>query len=109
MLVPFSLMKRTALICAAAMPLVLLSGCDMVSTAPADNAVGATGGLSGIVHGGRQPISGATVTLWAAGNAGYGSAAASLAVTTTAADGTFSFHPSGGSASYTCPSISSLT
>jgi hypothetical protein len=60
------------------------------------------------VHGGRQPIIGATVTLWAAGNAGYGSAATSLQSTTTDSNGNFSFH-TGSGATYSCPSVSSST
>ena len=104
-----SLLKRSVLLCAAAVPLMLLAGCsNIVSTAPADNSLDSVAGISGIVHGGRQPIIGATVTLWAAGNAGYGSTAASLASTTTDSNGNFSFHPSGG-ASYSCPSVSSST
>jgi hypothetical protein len=104
-----SLLKRSVLLCAAAVPFMLLTGCsNMVSTAPADNSLDSAAGISGIVHGGRQPIIGATVKLWAAGNAGYGSTATSLASTTTDSNGNFSFHPSGG-ASYSCPSVSSST
>jgi hypothetical protein len=104
-----SLFMRRALLCAAAGPFLLLTGCaNMLSTAPADNALDSSAGLTGIVHGGQQPIVGATVTLWAAGNAGYGSAATQLASTTTSATGTFTFHPSGG-ANYTCPLSSSST
>lgn len=64
--------------------------------------------VSGIVHGGRQPVNGSVVTLWAAGNAGYGSAATVLASTTTSADGTFSFGPGSGN-TYSCPPSNSAT
>jgi hypothetical protein len=80
----------------------------MVSTAPADNSLDSAAGISGIVHGGRQPIIGATVKLWAAGNAGYGSTTTSLQSTTTDSNGNFSFH-TGSGATYSCPSVSSST
>jgi sugar lactone lactonase YvrE len=65
--------------------------------------------LSGSVHGGQQPIAGASVYLFAAGTTGYGSASVSLLTSgsgpdlngnyyaTTAADGSFSI-----SGNYTC-------
>jgi hypothetical protein len=85
-----------------------LTGCsNMVSTAGA-NATTQAGALSGSVHGGQQPVVGATVTLWAAGNAGYGSAATMLAQTISGSGGTFSFGPGSGN-TYTCPSTSSTT
>lgn len=86
-----------------------LSGCsNMVSTATVDPSTQQTGTLTGIVHGGRQPVSGATVTLWAAGNTGYGSAATQLATTTSTTGGAFSFGPGSGH-TYTCPSSVSPT
>jgi hypothetical protein len=103
-----SLVQRTALLCATAVPLALLSGCSMTSTATPDNSLDSSAGISGIVHGGRQPIVDATVTLWAAGNAGYGSAATALGTTTTDSNGNFSFH-TGTGATYSCPSVSSST
>jgi hypothetical protein len=63
--------------------------------------------IQGAVHGGQQPISGASIGLYAAGSGGYGS---STGVTnlvspsvTTAADGTFTI-----TGHYTCPSGTSL-
>ena len=104
-----SLLKRCALLCATALPFALLTGCaNMLSTAVADNSVDSSAGISGIAHGGRQPIVNATVTLWAAGNAGYGSTATSLQSTTTDVNGNFSFH-TGSGATYSCPSTSSTT
>ncbi len=104
-----SLLTRCALFCAAAAPFALLAGCsNMVSTAPADNVLVSSGGISGMVHGGRQPIVNATVTLWAAGNAGYGSTATALKTTTTDSNGNFSFNPGTG-ATYTCPASNSPT
>jgi hypothetical protein len=101
--------RQVALLCAAAIPLALLSGCALTSTAAPDNSLDSTAGISGLVHGGRQPIVNATVKLWAAGNSGYGSATSPLATATTDSNGSFSFHPSGGGASYSCPSGGSST
>jgi hypothetical protein len=76
-------------------PVVFLIGCGFTSTvagpAPAAH-------LSGNVHGGQQPISGSTVTVWKVGDVNYGSLATALASTTSASDGTFDI-PAG---SYTC-------
>jgi len=46
--------------------------------------------LSGALHGGRQPIDGSTVTLWAVGATGYGSARTSINSTTSDAAGSWS-------------------
>jgi len=59
--------------------------------------------VQGKVHGGRQPISGASVYLYAAGTGGYGTASVLLSgPVTTASDGTFTI-PS----TYSCPSSTS--
>jgi hypothetical protein len=58
--------------------------------------------LNGAALAGTQPIVGATISLYAAGNSGYGSAASRLATATTAKDGSFAV-PSG----YSCPSAAS--
>ena len=84
-----------------------LTGCAF-STSPLAPAMSspATGGtngssitkaaLGGKVYGGQQPITGAAVTLWAAGTTGtYGTGAASIATTTTDATGSFSFNVAG--------------
>src|ERR1700753_4017089 len=56
--------------------------------------------IGGKVHGGVQPVVGATVTLYAAGQ---NTAATQLATTTSASDGTFSFSKNGtGGNGYTC-------
>jgi hypothetical protein len=63
-------------------------------------------GFSGSLHGGQQPISGAIVTMYAAGTSSYGTGATSIlngsGNVTTASDGTFNI-----SSGYTCPSSSS--
>jgi hypothetical protein len=78
---------------------ILLIGC---STGTVPDPTGTTRvvatGIHGVVHGGQQPVTGSTITLWSVGTSGYGSAGTSLATTTT--DSTGSFNITG---SYTCP------
>ena len=64
----------------------------------------AGGNLRGNMHGGQQPISGASVQLYAAGTNGYGSSATALlsAPVITDANGAFSI-----TGNYTCPSSTS--
>jgi hypothetical protein len=59
--------------------------------------------LSGSVHGGRQPVTGSAITVWASGSAGTGSGAVSLATTTTDANGNFSIAPGTYSCTGTTP------
>ncbi len=80
---------------------VLLNGCALNggSSSSAKAVLSSTGskGFSGIVHGGQNPVSGATVILWAAGTTGtYGTGATNVASTTTAPDGTFTLNNSSG-------------
>jgi hypothetical protein len=63
----------------------------MSSTAPAVNSLATAATLSGKVHGGNQPVIGATVTLWFAGQGLIGSTAIKAATTTTDSTGSFSF------------------
>lgn len=60
--------------------------------------------LRGGVHGGQQPVSGASIQLYAAGASGYGSAATALLATevTSGAGGSFTI-----TGDYSCPSASS--
>ncbi len=57
------------------------------------------------VHGGQQPISGATLTLYAAGTTGDGSPSTSLMTTPVTSDANGNFNLTG---AYTCPSASTL-
>ena len=86
--------------------LFYLAGCG--GSAPITVATGSGQGamLHGTVHGGQQPVSGASVYLYAANTTGYGSASISLleggGYVTTAADGTFAI-----TNDYSCPSSTS--
>jgi hypothetical protein len=87
----------------------MLAGCGLGSgpIAPLMQSIGSQSGsapgaatsspgqLSGSVHGGQQPIVGATVTLWAAGTTGYGSGATAIATTTTDGSGLFNLNVGG--------------
>jgi sugar lactone lactonase YvrE len=78
-----------------------LAGCGMVLSSPS-NAV-ESAAITGMVHGGQQPVSGATVQLIAPGTTGYGSAGTVIASTTTNGGGVFTLpHP------LTCPANSGL-
>ena len=83
---------------------LLLNGC--ISQHRAINSVSnAAGSISGKVSGGQQPISSATVQLYAVGTSADGSAATAIpgAFASTASDGSFSFNTS-----YSCPTPTSL-
>jgi len=100
------LIQGLAVVIASA-SMVLAAGCGANSTIGRTAVTGnqATKGvINGRVHGGRQPITGATVTLWEAGNSGYFSSAISLATTTTDGSGNFNFQTN---APYTCPTSGS--
>jgi hypothetical protein len=68
----------------------LTTGCATTATTASEPAPVALSGLQGMVHGGQQPVVGATVTAYATGATGYGSAARVLGSTTTTAGGNFS-------------------
>ena len=78
---------------------LFLIGCSTgtVSDLTGTTKIAATG-VHGIVHGGQQPVTGSTITLWSVGAAGYGSAGTSLATATTDATGSFNI-----TGTYTCP------
>ncbi len=83
---------------------LLLSSCGGVAVRPsATAAFGNT--VTGRLHGGQQPVAGASVQLWAVGTAGNGSASMPLLPhpAVTDAGGNFSIP-----ATYICPSSSSL-
>lgn len=94
-----SLLKRSTLFCAAAVPL-MLSGCAMTSSGPSDTSIAS---ISGFVHGGQSPIQGATVNLYVTSTAatGYGQAATLIGTSGTDVNGNFSISPSATSSN--CP------
>jgi hypothetical protein len=86
---------------------LMLVGCGTGAKYGVDSSTGVplTGPVvSGYVHGGEQPISGAKISLYAAGNTGYGANATSLLNSTVTTDSTGAFSITG---QYTCPSPSS--
>ena len=84
--------SKRNLLALLASSLVFSAGCsNMSSTAPVVNSLTTAATLSGKVHGGNQPVIGATVTLWFAGQGLSGSTAVKAATTTTDSTGSFSF------------------
>jgi hypothetical protein len=88
----------------AAMGSLMMTGCaamDMQESGAGSGATVPGAALNGIVHGGNQPVVGATVQLYAVGLTGYGSAATPLLtkVVTSGANGSFSI-----SGDYSCSS-----
>jgi len=92
---------------------VLLTGCGVagdgaVATQPISTVPAQGRGVSGILHGGPNPVSGSNVILWATQSNGYpsstnettGTTSLQLATTTTSSSGAFSFT----AGSYACPS-----
>ena len=78
----------------------LLTGCGMNSRLIPQDTTAAAAHISGVVHGGQQPVSGATIQLYAAGLSGDRSSATPLLTTTVVTDQNGSFNISG---DYTCP------
>jgi len=83
---------------------LLVSGCG-VSHSGLKSPPGIPAGRQGVVHGGQQPVSGATIQLYAVGTTGDASAATPLLspAVTTDANGGFTI-----TGLYTCPSASAL-
>ena len=92
---------RGALLCAAAVPIALLSGCAMTPSEPAGTTIASIGG---VVHGGQSPIQAATVTLYvtSAAATNYGQAATVIGTSLTDVNGAFTISPSATTAN--CPS-----
>ncbi|MES2391542.1 MAG: hypothetical protein V4555_07865 [Acidobacteriota bacterium] len=80
-----------------------LTGCGFGAANTSGTPVSMTT-IAGKVHGGVQPVVGATVQVWAVGNAGYGSAATPVGSSaTTGSDGSFTLN-----AYANCPTPGSL-
>src|SRR5580704_2315144 len=97
--------KRCLLVLLASSALFTAGCSNMMSTATGSNLV-SHARISGKVHGGSQPVSGAVVKLYFAGQS---SAPTEAATTTSAADGSFTFTNSGTTGQpengdiYSCP------
>jgi hypothetical protein len=92
---------KSVVLAGGAMVALGLTGCGMSTTALPVAVNGQQ--FSGHVHGGMQPVSGATIRLFAPGSTGYGTAAVSLLTHPVVTDGNGNFSITG---DYTCPSAS---
>jgi trimeric autotransporter adhesin len=81
---------------------LLLSSCSTQRNGP---QLIVPAGKHGLVHGGQQPVTGATIQLYALGTAGDGSASTPLLSPAPVSDANGGFNISG---TYNCPSSSSL-
>ncbi len=81
---------------------LLLAGC---STNSPLTSIASVPGMSGSVHGGQQPISGAAIQLYAVGTSGDGAASTALLTLPVLSDANGNFNISG---LYTCPTSSTL-
>lgn len=81
----------------ASAALIALSGCAALNPGSSPALANNTGAftMGGKAFGGTQPISNATISLYSAGNTGYGTGATLRATTFTANDGSFSFSKQG--------------
>jgi hypothetical protein len=82
---------------------LMICGCGVARQASSTAVIPA--GRQGVVHGGQQPVSGATVQLFAVGTSGDGLAATALLSPAVTTDGNGGFTLTG---LYTCPSASAL-
>ena len=90
-----------ALLCCVS---ALVTGCSTSQfIGPPDNSPVAGAAIEGVVHGGQNPVIGASVQLWAVGASNYGSTATALgsSVPTVGPGGTFAL------GTYTCPAAPS--
>src|ERR1700677_5031669 len=65
-----------------------LTGCGMGSM---ETSVSGTFTLTGVVHGGNQPVDGATIQLYIAGTSGNGSAATAMITSTTVTTNSYGY------------------
>jgi len=88
---PMSFLKGSLLLTALA---VISVGCG-VTPSSSSGSSGSSGSvplaLNGHVMGGQQPVSGATIQLYAAGSSGYGSASTGLLTSAVTTDASGSF------------------
>ena len=99
----FSLPGLGLLFCVSTPLTLLLTGCGALNR---QNSVVATQAIHhGSVHGGQQPVSGATLQLYAVGTTGDGSAATPLLTPAATSDANGNFSITG---TYSCPTPASL-
>src|SRR5580700_8533157 len=77
--------------------LIVLAGCGVTGSNPPGMALQNVA-LSGIVHGGQQPLTQSNIALYATSSAGYGGTLSPLATATTGTSGSFTI-----TSSITCP------
>lgn len=89
---------RISAACVLAAGLPTLTGCGLAgpnassSTQSTSSPVARPGAISGLAHGGQQAVTGAAVTLWAAGNTSYGTGATPVMTATTDGYGYFNLN-----------------
>ncbi|SNT34953.1 hypothetical protein SAMN05421770_10840 [Granulicella rosea] len=84
---------------------LILTGCATFQAPTESTAVIAGASFSGAMHGGQQPISGATIQLYAVGAGGYGAAATPLLTTPVTTDANGAFNISG---DYSCSGVNQV-
>jgi len=87
----FASLRYLSCLVGASSALLLTTGCQLNSTAPASAPASTPITVHGSLHGGQQPVSGATITAYAVSNSGYGTASRVLGSTTTNSMGIFQF------------------
>jgi len=95
------LVKSTLIALTTLATLSTVIGCGIGQLSTATEPVSGNFVVQGKVHGGQQPVTGATIQLWSVGSTGYGSTASKLLgsnVVTTDTNGNFSI-----TGDYTCP------
>ena len=92
--------KAAALYAPCGLAVAMLAGCGLNNTAPVTGEATGQLRLRGGLHGGQQPVTGATIQLMAAGTSGYGGSALPLLTTAVTTDTSGGFTISG---QYTCP------
>jgi Chitobiase/beta-hexosaminidase C-terminal domain len=93
---------RTCVTCLALVGAISLLGCQAIYPANSNGAQSAA--ISGSVHGGQQPVAGASIELYAAGTGGDGSAATTLLTKQVTTNNSGSFNLTG---LYRCPTANS--
>ena len=91
--------KNITLALAAAALTAMTTGCGIGDATPSQ--LTSASSLSGIVHGGPNPVTGATVKLYSTGTGSYGAAGTLLGTATTDSNGNFTFS---GASTCTTPS-----